>query len=461
LNKTTAQIADQGQVIEVEIMQMSVYLQCRIIEAVNAQNEYFYLFFYKNKYLTTVKAKRCKRHSHIEHALKNGIIFFPQHPLIDKCLTTSSPFKIKSFAQVTTSITKEFTPHEAAFIFTFFESFFSKKLLFNQIQDIFYAFRRDGQLFSCYKILLILLDFAPNNNWVKQLTTDYSYRKYADRYDQSIEDLSVEDSIFVEKKLFPLIESEPYFSLYATLLHKSAHWSDTLALYMNKICLTPEVGHYEPLIALLKLHLNEEETYHVLHSLSEQLPTFSDLNKDVIEYQLHLNKIDDAIYTILELQSPSPDLQENVIGKFLDQITMDTSPILIEKLGHLLLSIAQTKPEKTNEFLVKCVTILLRSHHLTYIKEWMRPLGEMKKPPQMYEEVNRMYRLSHDPDQQFALGESYYQFKQLTKAIDCFTWSLELNDKDSESIKWLSKIYNELSMEEESAVYRTLYKNLH
>jgi tetratricopeptide (TPR) repeat protein len=74
--------------------------------------------------------------------------------------------------------------------------------------------------------------------------------------------------------------------------------------------------------------------------------------------------------------------------------------------------------------------------------------------------INRMYKIREEPDQQHFMGELYYQINQLPQAIDCFLWDLELNPINPRPIKWLTKLYNELGMVEESKSYQYLYKQV-
>ena len=71
-----------------------------------------------------------------------------------------------------------------------------------------------------------------------------------------------------------------------------------------------------------------------------------------------------------------------------------------------------------------------------------------------------MQTISDELDDMQTLGELYYEFRQMDKAIECFDWEMELKPADPKPLQWLAKIYREKGMNQESDIYRQLCVNL-
>jgi uncharacterized protein HemY len=54
------------------------------------------------------------------------------------------------------------------------------------------------------------------------------------------------------------------------------------------------------------------------------------------------------------------------------------------------------------------------------------------------------------------LGELYVEFGQYEKAIECFSWEMELKPTNTKPLQWLSKIYREMGMNHEADAFREL-----
>jgi hypothetical protein len=452
---------DKKQPTRLYINRMTIYLQSKIIEAFNENNEVYYLFFYKDNFLTSQKATQLKVDSHIVKAFKNGIIFDNPHPLINTLYSSCSPLKCLSFDQLLKKLENHFTPQETALILTFFESFIPKKVLFKHIQNIFYQYRRNGQLLAGYKILRILIEFDPTDTWAKPLATSLAYNKYADLYNQFSNNLLKEDPISAEKLLYlqKEIDNQAYPQL-ESILTNDSRWIDLIALLIYKFSVTPSNDHYHALLRLLEEHLNSEEIAGILKDLSVSLPNNHQLYKDLLERFLKLNQAEEALSFLTEhcteLSAPQTDHLESILEK----INLEASHVQIEKLNHILLPLFKSEPKKLDKILQKCVTLLLKNNDLKFIKEWLAPLKACQQTLPIIDNVDKIVALSDDPNQQLLLGEFYYQFNQFDKAIECFSWEMELNSTDPKPVQWLSKIYQTIGMEAEYKAYQQLYINM-
>lgn len=457
MTKNQFLLYDKKQPIRLQVLRMAVYSQSKIIEAFTENNDVYYLFFFKDNYLTASKATRLKLNSHIAKAFKNGIIFHHPHPLISSLYSSCSPLKSLSFDQLMKKLETQYTPQEKALILTYFESFTPQKELFKHIQNIFYQYRRNGQLFEGYKIIRILLDFTPDHSWVKPLAGSLAYKKYADLYREFSEDLFTKDLIFVERSLYLDKHNSQSFQQLESILSNESRWIDLIAISIYKFSLTPSNDSYRALLQLLDKHLENEEITDTLVDLTHSIPNSPELHLDLIERFLKLNKVEEAISLISEQSLELNASQVRTLESLLENLNLDDSNVQIEKINYILQPLFISEPEKLEKILRKCVTQLLKSNSIHFIKEWLTPLRDSQHSLPVIETINKMHKLSEDPNQQQLLGEFYYQFNQFDKAIECFSWEMELNNTDPKPVQWLSKIYQHIGMKDEYKAYQQLY----
>lgn len=456
MNENQFLLHDHHKSILLKAERASFYLQGEIIEAFSESNEVYYLFFYKYHFLAAVKAKKLRRKSFIENAFKKGIVFEAPHPLIYVLHSSNPPYKMVSYQQLLKKLEKNYTPQEKAFILTFFESFFPKKELFNEINSLFFEYRRNGQLLQGYQIIRILMDFAPNHSLVKQLSNDMLFNKYTDLYNQSSEKLLTKDLLFAEKTLFAQKENEASFEQLIVLLKKESRWVDQCALRIDKLIRIPSTDHYTSLLTLLKKHLNDNETVLILERLASQLPDFLPLQQNLFEKYIKASNIEKALKMMETYHFQLSSSQVQAIGNILEQIDSTKHSFQPEMLKVLLQSYITYFPDKAENMLTKCVSTLFKDHELDFIKEWLQPFNEKHQNLQIVEKIDMMQKLSNDLDQMQTLGEMYVEFGQFEKAIECFSWEMELTPANTKPIKWLSKIYRDMGMNQEADAFREL-----
>ena len=456
MNQNQFLLYDHQKQVIVYPEKVSFYLQGEIIEAISENNDVYYLLFYKYHFLTAVKATSIRRHSFIESALTKGNVFKAPHPFINALLSTNPSCKIMNLKSLVKKLEKLYTPQEHALILTFFDSFFPKKLLFNEISSIFYEYRRNGQMFLGYRIIHILMGFAPKHSLVKQLGSDMTYNKYAVLYNEESEKLFAKDPLFAEKVLSSQIENNHCFFKLVALLEQESRWFDLIALYINKLILIPSVDFYSPLKTLLEQHLNGMETVHILEMLSSELPGFIPLQHDVFSFYIKDNKIDDVIKMMHKYDFKLSDSQVHTLGDILERLDMETHSLQPEVMQSFLGSVISFFPEKAEMLLENTVIALLKTHEINFINEWLQPFKDNFKSLPIFKKTDTIQQLSNDLDQMQTLGELYYEFSQFEKAIECFSWEMELKPTDPKPIQWIAKLYRERGMIYEADTYRQL-----
>jgi hypothetical protein len=454
-------LMDQEKCISLQAERVSFYLQGEIIEAFNEdRNEVYYLFFYKSHYLTACKAKKLRRNSYIERAFKEGLVFDSPHPIINKLLSSDSPYKIPTFKSFLTKLEKLYSKHERAFILTFFESFYPKKDLFHEISSIFYEYRRNGQMFLGYRIVRILHDFAPNHSLVKELMNSLVFNKYAELYNEVSEKLLEKDPIFAEKLLFARRNEKETFHQLVQCYEKDSRLFDLLALYSDKLTDTPSNDSYRPFLKLLHQTFNEHETTAILEKLSLQVPAYLPLQQELFTSYVKAHKMKEVFYLVNQKEFHLNKSESRTFGSILDDLDFEDEFIHPEMLRSLMKTVMKFFPDRVEDFLYKSVVTLLNTHELSYIKEWLAPFKESYSHLPLFEKIDTMLTLNDDLDQMQTLGELNVEFKQLDKAIECFCWEMELKPNDPKPLQWLAKIYQDKGMDQEADAFRQLCINL-
>ncbi|MFB4164350.1 tetratricopeptide repeat protein [Alteribacillus sp. JSM 102045] len=454
-------IADGKKNITIHPQRMAVYLQSKIVEAVDNNRNVYYLFFFKNEFLAALKAASIRRRSYLEKAFKHGMMFPSTHPFCRTILSSETPFQKRSFNQLHGKLQKQYTPHQTAYILTFFDAFIPKKKLFKDIQTYFYQYRRNGQLFAGYRILWVLLDFTPNHSWVKQTVNDLEYAKFKTMYKEMAVELWEKDPIHMEKALYFKRKKNPEKAeaLIDFLINEN-RWIDAAALLMNQLIRTSGIEKYNRLKQVLETYYPKQDLLVVLEDLYQRSPSLEPLQKDLLHYYLTFQQLNHSISIINEHGFSLNEEQWTAFENMLETVSLDSGNTQVEKLNTYIASLFKTQPDKAEIILQKCVKQLMERHDLSYISKWLIPIKEISSRSLVVKRIEQMKQLSDDPDKQQQLGELYYQFDMLDQAIECFSWEMELDKSDPLPVRWLSKIYLEAGKEEESKAYQQLFRNM-
>lgn len=446
---------DHKKQISLKAERVAFYLQGQVIEAFSENNEAYYLIFYKYHFLTALKTAKLRRHSYIEHALKKGMFFESPHPFIGTLLSANHPCQCISFNQLLKKLERQYTPLEKASILTFFESLIPKRDLFNEIKSVYFEYRRNGDYFSGYQIIRLLMDFAPKTSLAVSHSNDMIFSKYAWQYSEKPEELFVKDPIFAEKTLYSQREDEECLRQLIGTLEKESRWMDLIALSIHKLIASPSPDCYAHLLKLLAQH-TEIDSLQIQESLSFQLPDFLPLQKDVFENYIQNHAVDKVFKLMQSHAFQLEDSQIYAIGELLEEWEPDNQPLQPEMLYPLIKQYINRFPEKADKLLKKFVISLLNTHELPYIQNWLKPLKDSHEKLAIIEKIDMMQKLYEDPDDMQLLGELYFELSQLDKAVECFSWEMELRPADPRPLQWLAKTYHEKGMDYESDAYRQL-----
>ena len=124
-----------------------------------------------------------------------------------------------------------------------------------------------------------------------------------------------------------------------------------------------------------------------------------------------------------------------------------------ENLLPFMKRITAKHPDQTRKLLDAFVIRLLETMELEQVHDFLKAF---KKKSSLMRKVERMNEIHEDLDCMQELGELYYGFHQLEKSIECFQMEMELKPSAPEPLRWLSKVYADKKMLDESKAYQQL-----
>ncbi|MRG86346.1 tetratricopeptide repeat protein [Salinibacillus xinjiangensis] len=453
-------IVQQKQTSTLEVGRMATYLQSKIIEALDENGKTYYLFFYKNEYLTYCKATHVHDESFLKSAFTSGITFSSHHPLTQVSLNLEKPYRKYSFQQLCKRNEQKYTHQECAVIATYFDSFIPKDELLTYIKEIFYQYQRNGQTYLGYRIIKILQSFAPEDQWVQDFGSKLAYNKYEDIYNKPSEELQKKDPVWAEQMLFLQMDQDLYYDRLCSILKKEHRMTELITIALRKFSMSPSQSVYSSLLSLCEEHFNLDQTVVILETLLTQHPSFEPLYKDIMKIYKTLNQPTKLLQLVIENNLPIPHNQLTYFESIFDQIDLESENIKVESLNKFIPKVYSSDVERQEKFIRKCVHHLLKKHDITFIEEWVGPMKANGHNLPIFHKIEQMLQIRNDPDQQQQLGELYFQFQHFDQAIECFSFEMELKENDPKPVKWLSKVYQEIGLTEESKAYQQLYKDM-
>ncbi|WP_421382256.1 hypothetical protein ACOJQI_22255 [Bacillus salacetis] len=448
---TTKALLEHGQFTPERI---AFYRDLVFIEALNPQHELHYLFFYKEQFLTCKKAMKLKRSSFIEQAFKEGIVFLCPHPLADQLIERNARSRVISFNDLHKKLQTTMTLQETSYIFRSLDAFLSPEKLYRLIRNHYYQYRRNGQFFHAYKILRILAGINSENPWVRQTMADLNFRSYEKMYKQHPLELLEQDPLYAASELWKnRHEQSNNQSLQQLLLSKNQHLTVT-ALLIERVQHNPCHETLQPLTFWLRAHFSEGDYRDLLYSLAKEIPANPEFLQQLLQDLMGAGEHEKAIELLAAAPAIAGKMDADILVDLFEGIQWQQTSIPIEKLNHIIIPVLQKDPAKLENILKSCVQSLLKGHDLSFVDEWMKPLQSQNLSLPIAEKIKKMKALLDDPDHQSQLGEFYYQYHIIDRAIDCFSWDMELRPNDPAPVKWLSRLYQEKGMVSEAKAYQ-------
>lgn len=443
--------------VMLEINGLYLFQGYQVMEAFTMhKDECYYLFFYKNKFLTGKRTTKMKRRSTLNQIITKGIYFPSPHPIIQSLLTNNSVQTFPTLNTTWKSLTKIFNEIEAAHILTVFDTYLKKDKIISLLKKICLQFRRDGNFLQAFRILQIIVKKYPTNKWANSLITHIDYQKYSLYYQSEIETLLNFDPLHSENQLYINIRTVKAFDLLQEKLRSESRTLECLALYCHQLTLDTKnfEQYFQHLLETLATNFSEMESISILYTIYNQ--TIPMENKEKIHIhllsQLVTNKqYEDAFALLTQYKKQLSNSQIDVLITILNNLDPSYSISFENFKAHNLIN---ANINQLEQLINALIPRLFEKYDINYVYHWLKPLFHL--PLIFVDIIKTMYKISEEPDQQHFMGELYYKLNQLPQAIDCFLWDGELNPTNPRPIKWLTKLYRELGMVEESKSYQYL-----
>ncbi|SFM01366.1 tetratricopeptide repeat protein [Salibacterium qingdaonense] len=460
MNQTECVITDGKKQTTVRPASLIVFLQGKMIEAWDKTGQVYYMIFFKNEYLTTMKAHHVRRRSFLEKAVKHGAVYEAPHPFIGEVLSDKTSFPKRGLSQLRGKFQSQHTYQETARMLTFFDAFVSKKDLFQDIQSFYYQHRRTGQLFLGYRIIRVLMDFTPKHSWVKQLANDMEFSTFKDMYQRMEPELWEKDPLYMEKSCYYGRKDPENAAQLLRFLKEEKRWVDAFSLMIDQIQREGGDAYYDELLQWLHLYYDKEEQQLILNDLYAKVPSMKRLPQDLLSIYLSRHDLENTLRLLQQHDMSLNEKQEAALEDMLEKMDLKTSGARLDDLPLYIASMYDNQPRKAEKILQLCVNELLSDRPLQDVITWLAPIREKSHASPVLQQLEKMKAYHDDPEKQRELGEMLYDFNQLDQAVDCFSWEMEMNTTDPEPVRWLSKIYLDLGRDAESKAYQDLYRKM-
>ena len=447
------------EMVKGTVTRMAVYLRSKIVEVNVSEELTCYLVFYMDQVISYKELRDIPKGSFLDRAFQQGLVLISPHPLISSFLHTKEVITVPKLKGLFNELQHHFTLQEIAYVATTMDHILEKEQISDMIREIFYHFRRNGQLFHAYQILWILSSFIPQEKWVKEAINHVQFQKYKAMYEQGSESLVKQDPLFVELNSYLNRNDKNHETKLHMLLKSQMRWIDRVALYIDQLKKYKDISVYQELLQLAQENMTKEDLTVIQMDLYSQLPSFQLLRKDLLESFMEQQCYQKALRLIQNQKAPyEMEHYENleIIMENIDPKDIVDPTKLSEFLAPLFINDSDKKERIVRRF----ISHLLSIYEVAEVKNWLKPLDQCQPLLAMIDDIDRMVMLSDDPDRQMELGELFYKYGQYKKAISCFSWEMELNPTDTTTVYWISKIYGEQGLKQEAKAYQQSYIQL-
>ncbi|WP_249870360.1 tetratricopeptide repeat protein [Oceanobacillus saliphilus] len=450
MNKNQFEIHSNKKNHTLTAEQLVFYKQSKVLEATDDSGNYYYLIFYKNDFINGMKRNQIKINSHIHHAFTNGIHFNGTHPLTIKLLKSQKSFHFISFNQLYKNIQKSYPKIETSLIISYFDSFTKPGSVEKLFKNTFYDYRRNGQNMTAYQLLKTISNSGRENNFVQDMLNDLQLQQYKAIY-SDMKKVYEKDPINFESAAFDDLFHEESVDLLIQLYQEQNRFLDELAV---RTALLNDKFSQKNLAAILSI-LNGfpvEEQISYLQALKQT----NSVKEKLMNLMMDSGNANDMVRFLMTTKFMPQDAQIETIIKNFEHADSGVLTSHFDHSSKRLLQLCNNDRHTLERMVKPFVSAFLEDYKLSKIIAWLQAFHDAGYNLPIERKLLKMKAMMEDPDQQFALGELYIQFRQFEKSIDCFKWEMELHPEDQKPVTYLSKVYLELGDKEEAAAYQQL-----
>ncbi|MEH7374002.1 tetratricopeptide repeat protein [Neobacillus drentensis] len=457
---TEMSIKDKKHNVKGNIIRAAVFTRSKVIEVMTADQERYYLIYYKNSLIYGEKLDRIEEGTFIDKAFHEGIIIESPHPLLSALIplvnvTISNKNNLFSQLQIHYSL------QEMVYILTTLDSFFQKEQLIKIIDKVFYHLRRNGKFMKSFQIIQMLADFAPTLKSAQERLSSLEFSSYNHFYhSSSLPVIQMKDPLYVELYCFKNRTNPDERILLEEIVSKQDDLVELL-LWLENAGKSKEAKSIEKYTSIALRFVTMEEWMLILVQLNINPFHVLPDSKSIIKKMLKDGNYEKAALCILDFIDDMPASYDAIL--LLIWENADPS-FVIEHLDEFI-KLLQHLPhaEKTRQFEQKVfqfAEILLKEHDLKTVHEKLIPIQKVIPDLDVIRKISEMVNLLEDPDRMMELGDYYAEFKQFDQAIDCFFWEMELQPQNPSPVRKISKMYQSKGMVKEASAYQKIFAQL-
>jgi tetratricopeptide (TPR) repeat protein len=455
--QTSWTLLDHKKSITIQAQKLTLFQQCKIIEAADSQDQHYLLFFYKDCFITAQPVVDFTRVSFLGQAKSKGFHIYAPNPLFSKLLPSLSTVKKTPIPQLLHQIKKQYSVAETALISSYFDSYIAAEHLETLLKDFFFTYRRDGKLLTAYHLAKILLSRGYKQEWLLASIKHPDYTNAVKRYQASLSELLTINPIYVEQQYF--LNTDSASELLMVLYEQQSRTIDSVILETTKWLKQASARTYPTFIKKLSASLKEEDILPFLYSLLPAVSPASSLHQDIYQRLMKKQEYEAAVHLLLSYSIPLSANETKQLPAILERSSNFCSTHSLHTISNHLFPLFTLQPQQLEAILQSKLPQLLQHHHLLDLHSWLQE-SELTMKLSISKKLADMVNLINDPDRQLELGCHYLDLLQYEQAIECFQWEMELNPGNLEPVQQLMKASEKLGRQKEVETYQHLLKQI-
>ncbi|WP_440896417.1 hypothetical protein ACS127_18265 [Amphibacillus sp. Q70] len=423
-------IQSQKKQATLVVKRLVLYQNCKLIHAQGRSGQDYYLIFHKNRYINTIKVTELKIDSFISKAIEQGLIVSAPHHAIYS-LINQQVFSCLPLDKMVHHAENHPKQLEQVIILSYFDQYIAKEKIINLFIETFRNHRRNGKLQQAYQVLTILEDYAPENQFARDILTSLTFQGYQSDNQEYFAFNPLQSDIL--EKTYLKNKRHLEISILSTVNLLNEYSDDQWQLFHHTLSDYPIDIQAKTLFQLLKQKpsLIEQKTF------AKALLKYANVKQflSIVLKPEYPHSIDPTIF-IEQLEQASQDEHLAIFNKkqkpFIDRIT--SFPI-------------EDKEKATRLIIESAIQI-------TPIDEVLKWLDAFEDTFSFYNQLLTIKKLVENPDQQEKLAEFYQRFNHRDGAIECLKWEAELYPTKESVHKKLIKLLKETNQNEEADAYQ-------
>lgn len=423
-------IQNQKKQATLIIKRLVLYQNCKLIHAQGRSGQDYYLIFHKNRYINTIKVTELKVDSFITKAIEHGLIVSSPHHAIYS-LVNQQVFSCSPLDKMVHHTANQPKQLEQVIILSYFDQYIAKEKIINLFIESFRNHRRNGKLQQAYQVLTILKDYAPENQFARDILTSLTFQGYQSNKQEYLAFNPLQAETLEKKYLENKCHIE--ISILSTVNLLNEYSDDQWQLFHQTLTDYPAEIQTKTLFQLLKQKpsLIEQKAF------AAALLKYANANQflSIVLKSEYSHPIDSATF-IEQLEQASQDEHLTIFNKKQNTFINRITPFSIEN------------KEKATRLIIESAIPVVP---IDNIIKWLEAFEDRFS---FYNQLLTIKKLVENPDQQEKLAEFYQHFNHRDGAIECLKWEVELHPTKETVHKKLIKLLKETNQNDEADAYQ-------